>query len=118
MHANGPTLNAMSRQMIGCAMTVRNTLGCGFLEEVYENALALELRQAGLALDQRRGITVTYKGSVVGEYFADLLVEDEIIVELKRCRRLTARIARNVWITCTHHDGEPPAESQSTCGLV
>ncbi len=78
----------MSEQIIGCAFTVANTLGSGFLEKVYENALALELRAAGLAVEQQRGITVTYKGALVGEYFADLLVENAVLIELKTVRAL------------------------------
>ena len=58
MNADGPVLNAMSKQIIGCAFTVANKLGCGFLEKVYENALAQELRKAGLAVMQQRGIDV------------------------------------------------------------
>jgi GxxExxY protein len=88
MNANGPELDAISSRIIGCAFTVANTLGSGFLEKVYENALAAELRLAGLAVEQQRGITVAYKGIVVGEYFVDLLVEDSVLVELKTVRAL------------------------------
>jgi GxxExxY protein len=65
---------------------VANTLGCGFLEKVYENALATELRMAGLAVKQQHGITVTYKGVAVGEYLVDLLIEDAVLIELKTVR--------------------------------
>src|ERR1700752_4548599 len=51
MNADVPVLNRISQRTIGCALTVSNTLGCGFLEKVYENALAYELRQAGLAVE-------------------------------------------------------------------
>ena len=77
------TLNALSEQIIRCAFVVSNTLGAGFLEKVYENALAHELRKAGLAVAQQRGIVVTYDGIVVGEYAVDLLVEEAVLVELK-----------------------------------
>ena len=56
MNANGPVLNAMPKQIIGCAFTVANALGCGFLENVYKNALAHELRKAGPAVMQHRRI--------------------------------------------------------------
>ena len=78
----------MSEKVIGCAYAVSNTLGTGFLEKVYENALAHELRQAGLQVDQQHEIIVHYDGVVVGEYAADLLVENLILVELKALRSL------------------------------
>jgi GxxExxY protein len=64
-------------------------LGYGFLEKVYENALALELRHAGLRVEQQAKIDVYYCGQRVGEYYADLLVEDAVIVELKAIQRLS-----------------------------
>jgi len=57
MNANGPELDAISNRVIGCAFTVANALGSGFLEKVYENALAVELRVAGFAAGQQLGIT-------------------------------------------------------------
>jgi len=75
--------------VIGCAFTVLNTLGAGFLEKMYENALALERREAGLSVVQQSGIRVSYKGALVGEYFVDLLVEDTLLVELKVARHWT-----------------------------
>ena len=88
MNANRPELDTISNRIIGCAFIVANTLGCGFLEKVYENALAAELHMAGLAVQQQHGITVTYKGILVGEYFVDLLVEDAVLIELKAVRAL------------------------------
>ena len=88
MDANRPELEAISNRIIGCAFTVANTLGNGFLEKVYENALAVELRLTGLAVEQQHGITVTYRGILVGEYFVDLLVEDAVLIELKTVRAL------------------------------
>jgi GxxExxY protein len=76
-------LNALSERIIGCAFQVSNTLGCGFLEKVYERALAYELRRSGVNVKQQEPIKVYYDGIVVGDYFADLQVEDAIIVELK-----------------------------------
>ena len=63
-------------------------LGYGFLEKVYENALALELRRIGLKVEQQARIEVYYDGVVLGEYFADLLVDGVVIVELKAIQRL------------------------------
>ena len=88
MNANAPLLDLLSNRIIGCALTVSNTLGCGFLEKVYKNAFACELGKAGLTVAQQCGITVRYCGVIVGEYYADLLVEDAILVELKTARAL------------------------------
>ncbi|MGA2030959.1 MAG: GxxExxY protein [Thermoguttaceae bacterium] len=76
-------LNELSEKVLGCAFKVANALGAGFLEKVYENALAHELGKAGLAAEQQHGIAVHYDGVVVGEFAADLLVEGGLLVELK-----------------------------------
>lgn len=81
-------LNALSEIIIGCAFKVGNALGCGFLEKVYENALAIELRKEGLQVEQQKKIAVLYEGAIVGDYEADLVVNDYIIVELKAVREL------------------------------
>jgi len=81
-------LNDISGRIIGCAFTVANALGSGFLEKVYENALAHELRKAGLKTEQQQAINVAYDGVIVGEYLADLLVEGSVIVELKAAKAL------------------------------
>ena len=81
-------LNAITERIIGCAYRVGNTLVHGFLEKVYENALAYELRTGGLHAEQQRGIQVCYDGVIVGEYVADLLVEGCVLVELKAVRVL------------------------------
>jgi GxxExxY protein len=75
MNADDTVPNDLSERIIGCAMIVSNALGSGFLEKVYENALAHELRKAGLAVAQQRGIVVRYDGIIVGDYAVDLLVE-------------------------------------------
>lgn len=73
----------LTREIIGAYFRVYNDLGYGFLEKVYENAFALELRNRGLQVDQQQQIQVYFQGSVVGNYFADLLIESAIILELK-----------------------------------
>ena len=83
MQADETELNHLSKVIIGCALTVANTLGLGFLEKVYENALASELRKAGIAVAQQHSVVVLYDGAVVGEYAVDLLVADSVVVELK-----------------------------------
>jgi GxxExxY protein len=76
-------LDRITRSIIGGAQRVSSTLGSGFLEKVYENALVLELESLGLEVKQQHGVKVFYRGRRVGEYFADLFVEDLVIVELK-----------------------------------
>jgi GxxExxY protein len=88
MHQDEIILNRISECIIGCAFGVMNTLGSGFLEKVYENALAHELRKAGLSVAQQHGITVRYGDIIVGEYTADMLVEDAVVVELKAVKTL------------------------------
>jgi GxxExxY protein len=81
-------LDGISEKIIGCAFIVGNTLGSGFLEKVYENALAHELRKAGLTVEQQHSLKVRYDHVIVGEYVADLLVEGAILVELKAIKAL------------------------------
>ena len=88
MDADEIRTNALSERIIGGAFRVLNTLGPGFLEKVYENALAHELRKAGLAVAQQKGITVYYNGIPVGDYIADLVVEGTVVVELKASKAL------------------------------
>ncbi len=76
----------LTERIIGCAMRVSTALGPGFLEKIYENALAIELKKAGLAFRQQEPITVRYEGHIVGDYVADLVVEGRVIVELKATR--------------------------------
>ena len=83
MDADRERFDQITEQIIGCAFAVARTLGSGFLEKVYENALAHELRKVGLVVEQQRAIKVYYDGAVVGEYVADLLVAGRVLVELK-----------------------------------
>ena len=79
---------ALTARIIGCAFAVHKALGAGFAEKVYENALRIELTKAGLRVRQQAPIRVYYEGQVVGDYCADLWVEERIIVELKAVQRL------------------------------
>ena len=76
----------LTQQIIGCAYRVYNTMGFGFLESVYEKCLMIELKKSGLRACAQQPISVTYDGEVVGEFVADVVVEDKIIVELKSVR--------------------------------
>jgi GxxExxY protein len=77
-------LEPVTVRIIGCAFRVANALSHGFVEKIYQNALAYEMRKCGLGVVQQRGIVVVfYDDVIVGEYTADLLVEDQVIVEFK-----------------------------------
>ena len=78
----------LSEQIIGCAYKVYNTLGFGFLEKIYENALLEELKIQGLHAESQVPIKVSYKNAVVGEYVADIMVEESVILELKSQQQL------------------------------
>ena len=90
MNADRKRYDDLSERIIGCAFTVANTLGAGFLEKVYENALAHELQKTGLMAAQQFPLVVAYDGVTVGSYAADMLVEDTILVEIKAVRALDA----------------------------
>jgi GxxExxY protein len=79
---------ALSERVIGAIFEVANTLGAGFLEKVYERALVKELRLRGMRVEAQAPMEVTYKGENVGTYLADLIVEEELVVELKCSDRL------------------------------
>ncbi len=72
----------------GCVFEVFRELGPGFLEKVYENALMIELQKQGLNCKAQHNLKVDYKGSIVGEYIVDLLVENKILIELKAVRNI------------------------------
>jgi GxxExxY protein len=78
----------VTEKVVGAFYQVYNTLGYGFLEKVYENALAIELQSRGLKVQQQARIMVYYQGHPVGEYFADILVNDCVILELKTAEAL------------------------------
>lgn len=74
--------------IIGCAYRVYNKIGFGFLESVYEKCLLIELREAGLDAESQKTITIYYDGEIVGEFVADIIINDTIILELKSVRRV------------------------------
>lgn len=83
-----PIQDPLTESIIGAAFRVSNTLGAGFIEKVYENALLHELTKWKVAVLQQHDIQVRYDGAVVGEFFADLLVENRIVIELKAVKAL------------------------------
>jgi GxxExxY protein len=81
-------LNSLTEKVLSAVFEVSNTLGAGFLEKVYARALLMELGIRGIQAKGQVSFAVTYKGQCVGEYFADILVEDVLVIELKCVDRL------------------------------
>jgi len=79
----------ISRIAIGCAMIVHRELGCGFLESVYENALVLELQREGIKFKSQVPLLVHYRNELVGRYIADIIINDELLLELKALQSIT-----------------------------
>lgn len=86
MSTDAHRLNALTPAIIGCAHRVSNNLRPGYLEKVYKNALGIEFRKSGFNFQRETPLTVVYDGEVVGEYFADLIVEGTVLVEVKCVR--------------------------------
>lgn len=78
----------LTERIIGCAYRVYNKMGFGFLESVYEKCMLIELRKANLDAESQKPITVFYENEIVGEFVADIIVNDTIILELKSVRRI------------------------------
>ncbi len=81
-------LGNLTSRVISCFYKVYNTLGFGFLEKIYENAMKIELEKAGFSVERQKQIKVYYDGNIVGEYYADLIIEGKIIIELKAAESL------------------------------
>ena len=79
----------ITEKIIGCAFSVFNHMGSGYLESVYERCMLIELKKAGLYAKSQHPIKVLYENQIVGEFIADLIVEESIIVELKAISQLT-----------------------------
>jgi GxxExxY protein len=78
----------LTEKILGAAFKVQNTLGAGFLEKVYENALSIELRKSGLTVECQKPFPVKYEGTVVGDYQADLVISAKVVVECKAVNNL------------------------------
>ena len=87
--------NNLSRRVIGCALEVSNTLGPGFFEKIYEKALCIEFEKNGIYFQSQKPANVMYKGSLVGEYITDIIVEDKLLLELKA-----------VSVLCSEHEAQ------------
>jgi GxxExxY protein len=80
--------SATTERIIGCAIEVHKRLGPGLLESVYESALCIELRENSLPFKRQAGIPLYYRGELISEHRPDLIVNDEVIVEIKSVERL------------------------------
>jgi len=80
--------NELTEKIIQCFYAVYNELGFGFLEKVYENALKQEIQDRNMRVDSQKQIKVFYHGIIVGDYYADLIVEDSVIIEIKAARSI------------------------------
>lgn len=81
-------MDALTEQIIASAFQVSNTLGAGFVEKIYENALVHELRKRKMEVQQQFSVQVKYDGALMGEFFCDLLVNKNVVVELKAIKIL------------------------------
>lgn len=90
MNADKFLYKELSDRLLSAAFKVHNALGSGFLEKVYENSLVHELTKEGILCEQQKALKVLYDSVVVGEYVADVVIEDAIIVELKAVRDLNS----------------------------
>lgn len=99
-------IDDLIRQIIGASYVVHNLLGCGFLEKVYEKALTIELKNADIFFQEQFPIPVYYKNQRIGDYFADLLVEGRLIVELKSVENLSSAHEKQLvnYLTATQID--------------
>ena len=80
--------SALTEKIINCAYKVHNTLGFGFLEKIYQSALMIELAKSGLIAKSEAPIKVYYDQNIIGDYVADIIVEDKVILELKSVKEL------------------------------
>jgi GxxExxY protein len=79
----------LTRSIIGCAFEVINELGSGFLESVYEKAMIVALTDGGLPVEAQKPISIQYRGRPVGDFYADILVDNRVIIELKAVKAIT-----------------------------
>jgi GxxExxY protein len=98
--------HALTENVIGLAMKVHRILGPGFLESVYRNAFAFELRRAGMTVELDKHITVRYENVIVGDFIADIVVNDTLLCELKAISALSKadEVQLVNYLTATNHD--------------
>jgi GxxExxY protein len=87
MDRNKEEINKITEKIIGCAIEVHKNLGPGLLESIYEKALCIELETSGIKFEKQKIINVTYKNRYIGDFKIDILVEDDVVLELKSVER-------------------------------
>ncbi|HEY2962473.1 MAG TPA: GxxExxY protein [Pyrinomonadaceae bacterium] len=99
-------ISNLTHTIIGCAYKVHNTLGSGFLEKVYENALKIELDKLNIEARQQQELQVWYEGHVVGIYHPDLWIDSQLIIEVKAVQNLLKQHELQLvhYLTATHID--------------
>jgi GxxExxY protein len=85
---NNYLYSEITEQILKAYFIVYNKLGYGFLEKVYENAMMIELKRLGLICEKQKPLNVSYEGFIIGEYFADIIVNECVIIELKAAENL------------------------------
>ena len=88
-HDGQDRFSEITKAILGCCFDVINTLGSGFVESVYRNALVIALDDSGLEVSAERGFEVVFRGKKIGIFVPDLIVEKQVVVELKSCEHLT-----------------------------
>ena len=98
--------DSITRTIIGCAFTVHNILGAGFMEKVYENSLVIELKKCGMSVQAQVPVPVFYDNMEVGVYFADLIINEKIILEIKAVEFLTKQHEMQLmnYLSATDHN--------------
>lgn len=91
MTTNNYQHSELTQKIISAYFKVYNTLEYGFLEKIYEKALLIELKKTGLIVDEQKSVNVYYQGEEVGVYFADLIVNDSVIIEIKATDKLNKK---------------------------
>jgi len=96
----------LTGQIIGAFYDVYNSLGYGFLEKVHENALAIELRRRGLTVEMQKQIQVFYRQQLVGDYFADMVVAELVVVEIKAAKTIASQYEAQLlnYLKATHYE--------------
>lgn len=103
MNGNIKDINDLTRQVIALAMKVHRTLGPGYLEKIYKNALSIELERTRIPFEIEKNLKVIYENEIIGEFRADIIIDNRLILELKavNCLNLTHEVQLVNYLTTT-----------------
>lgn len=90
MHTDDFLYKELTERLLGIAFKIHNKLGFGFLEKIYENALTYEFKKEGISFEKQKTLQVWYEDIIIGDYVADVVVEDKIILEIKAVKELNS----------------------------